>query len=463
MVVTLVADFYLRASIRAFWSLLWDIFVKKGLLALLLVVVLVIIVSPGIIGKLAERSIGENLNWAVRESGELVVSSQSFERSWFSSEGQHRIELGDGALRAAVTGFGATGAELPALIITTHIDHGLIALSSLRREGGSLAPGLGSAVSTMTIELGNDEVFALPGTVYSEIGLGGDLTSSYALDAGTMDFDDGTITWEPGNIDFSTDPSSGRVVFDGSFGAISISNKLQSASIESLAFSGEQAQTQYGFAVGDVNFSMGEMSVHVADTKVSGMRRLSVVGSSSLNEGNVDARSVLKIEAQTIPGFGDISITADVSIVGADAAAVGKASKRLQEVAANQGPSQILTGVADDLKDLFAAGFDMNINQLDIKFPQGTVETRVTVAIPESDRANFQWTSLLLNTVASVDIRIPAALMDMAIQTNPQASIVVAMGYLKKNGDAYEMEARYKKGVMMINGAPIPIPFGAFQ
>ena len=80
---------------------------KKSLLALLLFVVLVIIVSPGIIGGLAERSLNENLDWAAEKGGELIVSSQGFNRGWFSSEGQHRIELGDGAVRAALGGFNA--------------------------------------------------------------------------------------------------------------------------------------------------------------------------------------------------------------------------------------------------------------------------------------------------------------------------------------------------------------------
>lgn len=442
---------------------LWSVLVKKSLLALLLVVVLVIIVSPGIIGGLAERSLNENLDWAAGKGGELIVSSQGFNRGWFSSEGQHRIELGDGAVRAALGGFNAGDTELPALIINTHIDHGLIPVSSLGRERGSLTPGLGSAVSTMTIELGNDASFTVPGTIFSKISLTGELTSSYSLDAGSTIFDDVTLTWEPGSIDFSTDFASRRVVFDGNFGAVSVGDKLQRVSVESFKFSGEQAQTEYGFAVGDVNFSIVELLVYVADNKVSGMRGLNVVASSSLNDGNLDARSVLKIDAQTVPGFGDISLIADISISGANAAAVGKASTRLQNIAANQDPRQAMTGVADDLKDLFASGFEINIHQLDVELPMGTLETRLTVEIPESDRADFQWVSLLLSTAAALDLEIPEALMDMAIEMNPQIGVFVAMGYLKKNGDVYEMTARYKKGVMTINGAPIPIPFGAFQ
>jgi uncharacterized protein YdgA (DUF945 family) len=108
--------------------------VKKSVIALILITVLIIIVSPGIIGKLAEESVSENLNWAAKESGELVVTSGGFDRGWFSSEGQHRVEIGDGSIRAAMS----SAEEIPVLLINTHIDHGLIPLSSMSREQGSL-------------------------------------------------------------------------------------------------------------------------------------------------------------------------------------------------------------------------------------------------------------------------------------------------------------------------------------
>ena len=53
---------------------------KKSVIALILLAVLIIIVSPGIVGKLAENSVGESLNWAAEESGEIVVTSDAFDR-----------------------------------------------------------------------------------------------------------------------------------------------------------------------------------------------------------------------------------------------------------------------------------------------------------------------------------------------------------------------------------------------
>ncbi|MCH8101015.1 MAG: DUF945 family protein, partial [Proteobacteria bacterium] len=176
---------------------------KKGVIALLLVLALIILVSPGIIGKLAERSVNENLEWAATKSGQLVVTSSGFDRGWFSSEGQHRVALGDGAIRAAMIG---EGKDIPVLVINTHLDHGLVPLASMAREGGSLAPGLGSAVSTLSIEYGEDHTFEIPGKIYSDIGLGGDLQLSYVLSAGSKTTDGKTATSEDVRINISTSP-----------------------------------------------------------------------------------------------------------------------------------------------------------------------------------------------------------------------------------------------------------------
>jgi len=69
----------------------------------------------------------------------------------------------------------------------------------------------------------------------------------------------------------------------------------------------------------------------------------------------------------------------------------------------------------------------------------------------------------LLNSVASLYLTVPEALVQLATSMNPQAGAIVGMGYLKKDGDAYIMDVDMKKGLLTINGAPVPIPLGAFQ
>jgi hypothetical protein len=70
---------------------------------------------------------------------------------------------------------------------------------------------------------------------------------------------------------------------------------------------------------------------------------------------------------------------------------------------------------------------------------------------------------LLLDLVAEIYISVPEALVQLATSMDPQAGALVGMGYLKKKGDAYVMDAQMKKGLLTVNGAPIPIPMGAFR
>ena len=73
---------------------------NRWFVAGLVTLALIVLVSPGIVGRLAQKSVEENLDFATSESDEIMVTTESFDRGWFTSEGRHRIELGDGSLRA---------------------------------------------------------------------------------------------------------------------------------------------------------------------------------------------------------------------------------------------------------------------------------------------------------------------------------------------------------------------------
>ncbi len=436
---------------------------KKGVIALILIAVLIVIVSPGIVGKLAEQSVDDSLDWAATESGELVVTSESFDRGWFSSVGQHRVELGDGQFRALMAASDGSGKPLPALLINTRIDHGLIPVSSLSREQGSLAPGLGNAVSTLAIDYGDGETLDLPGTIYTKVGLGGDLDSRYLLEAGSQTVDDGEVTWQAATINIVSSTSSGDIDVSGDIGTMTFANDQQVVTIDSLTFSGEQEATPYGFHIGDGKMSMGAMTATVAGVEVGGMDSIEVTASSSVDDDLFAANVKLEYLGQTVPMFGEISIIADVAASGFNAPALGAINQKLEQAAPSPDPMAIYGDGVEEFKDLVAAGFDIAINQLDIVLPMGTVEAIMTVSIPESDRATFEWTSLLLNAAASADVTIPESLVQLASSMDPAVGAMIGMGYLKQNGDVYEVKAALKQGLLTINGAPMPIPTAAFQ
>ncbi|MBT8091273.1 MAG: YdgA family protein [Gammaproteobacteria bacterium] len=437
---------------------------KKSIVALLVVLALVIIVSPGILGRLAEKSVDDNLNWAAAESGDLVVSSESFDRGWFSSDGQHRVEIRDGNLQAMLQGRGGPDddIDLPVLVINTHLDHGLIPVSSMAREKGSLAPGLGSAVSTLSVEFKNGESVEIPGKIYSKIGLTGELRSSYVLEAGSREDDGTTATWEETEIDVTTNPSTGDVEFEGKVGAFSIADGADLFAVDALAFSGRQEPTKFGFGVGDMKLELDTLSISSNGVKAGGLKRMNLDAETRLNGDRLSARTTLEMQSQAIPQFGELTVLADINLEGADAAAVGALQTSLEAQGANPDPGQMFATVEDDLKRLLASGFELRFDQLDITMPMGTVTSKINLKVAEEDAATFEWTTLLLATEASADISVPEALIDMATAMNPQAGAAVGMGFLQKSGDVYEMKAEYKKGLLTINGAPMPIPMGAF-
>ena len=437
---------------------------KKGIVILLVVLALAIIVSPGIVGRLAEKSVDDNLNWAAAESGDLVVSSDSFDRGWFSSDGQHRVEIREGNLKAMLLGLGepADDIDLPVLVINTHLDHGLFPVSSMAREKGSLMPGLGSAVSTLSVEFNNGDNVDIPGKIYSKIGLTGELQSSYVLEAGSREENGVTATWGETQVDVTTNPSTGNVVFEGNVGSLSIADGGDLFAVDALTFSGRQAPTKFGFTVGDIKLELDTMSISSNGVQAGGLKRMSVDGNTHLSGDRLSARTFLEMQSQAIPQLGEFTVVADIKLDGADAGAIGALQKSLEAQGANPDPGQMFATVEDDLKRLLASGFELRFDQFDITLPMGTVMSKINFKVAEEDAATFEWTTLLLATEASADISVPQALVEMALQMNPQVGAAVGMGFLQKNGDVYEMKADYKKGLLTINGAPMPIPMGAF-
>ncbi len=431
---------------------------KKGIVALLVVLALVVLVSPALIGRLAEKSVDENLNWAAAESGELTVTSTGFDRGWFSSEGQHRIEIREGQLHALLP---KSSGALPVLVIDTHLDHGLVPFSSMSREQGSLAPGLGSAISSVSFEMPDGDTIELPGKIFSKIGLGGELQSNYTLEAGSHEENDTTASWGDSNIAVTTNPSTGEIDYAGDVGTLKVVDDRSVVSIDGMSFSGTHVPTKYGFAIGDIKLELDAMSMESVGGAGGGLRGLSIEAMSSVDDGAVSGHTLLSLESQMIPGFGEVSLAADVTLEGADAEAVGALQQAIDAAGTSGDPNMLFAAIEEDLKRLLAGGMELRFDQLDVTLPMGTVVTKLDFKVAEEDPDTFDWSSLLLGTEASANVTVPEALVDMAMQMNPQAGAIVGMGFLQKSGDVYEMEAEYKKGLLTINGAPMPIPLGS--
>jgi uncharacterized protein YdgA (DUF945 family) len=455
----------LHASIGASAIVEQGFNVRKSIVALFIVLALIVFISPAIVGRLAERSMDENLEWATLENPDVVVTSQGFDRGWFSSEGRHRIEVHKGQLHDILLAFGdgnVSSAELPALIITTHLDHGLIPVSSMLRDGGSLVPGLGSAISTIAVELGGGEIVDLPGIINSTVGLTGELKSHYSLAAGSREVSDTIAEWGAVDIKINTSPTSGNMSYSGLIESIEINSDSDFLEIEAIEFSGSQKQSPFGYAIGNIDFVLGTMSFETPNGSGATIGPLSVTGSSSVDGDRINGNSVVSLESRSSQQgpspLGFNSITVDVRFVGLDGIAIGKLKRSIEAAQAMGGTAPQYAEAEEDALALLAAGFELHVNQFDIAMPQGLVTSKLKFVVEESDADNFDWSSALLTMDASADLRVPNALVELAVLMTPEVNTAIAMGVLKKNGDFYEMEAAYKKGLLTINGAPMAIP-----
>ncbi len=437
---------------------------KKSFVALLIALALIVMISPGIVGRLAERSMDENLDWAANESQEVVVTSQGFDRGWFSSEGQHRIELKDGSLRDllhAYTGTEVAG-KIPALIIDTHLDHGLIPVASMSRDKGSLLPGLGSAVSSLRLETAEGEVLDLPGTIYSTVGLTGELRSNYVLAPGSYKQDDATAFWGAVEILVTTNPSSGAVGFDGAIKSLAVDSIQETVEIKNIEFSGKQSPTPFGFRTGPANFSFESID-YGSNIPGEAIGPLTFTSTSRVDGDRLGAHMTVLLKNAPFADLGNAGIAADIRIENADGRAIGNIKQAMERMQDGANSEADLMSVQTNAQQLLAAGISLHIDQLDISLPQGLLTMNLDFSHPETDASEFNWTSVLLAMEASADISVPVELMDMVTKMNPQAHAAIAMGFLRREGNAYKMQASIESGLLTVNGAPMSLPISGLQ
>lgn len=430
---------------------------KKWLVAALVILAVLVLIAPGIVGRLAEQNIEENIDWAERDSPGVNIETERFERGWFTSEGTHRVVLDGGRFAEVSAEYRAStgNAELPSLIIHTALDHGPL-------PGGTLVPGLASTVSTFQIDPGNGQPFDVPGNLTSKVNLDGSSDSRLLLDAGTYDLGEGSIAWEGADLAIASDPGPGSVSVAGEIKPWRIDADGTGVAFSAMTISADQVRSDYGFNVGSVELEMGRVEIVDASAPMS-IDSILLSGESSISGDRVNATSTFEMNTMTVPAIGNVSLNMDLAVEGADAAAAAAIGKALQEAQSASDPDTALANlyptIENDLGTLFRKGLDIRIDRFDIALPQGVVSTRIDLSVPENDvDGGFDWATVLLRTTGKIDMRIPAPIYQMAAMMNAQAGSLVAMGILVQDGEDYVLNAEYAQGLFNVNGSPMPIP-----
>ena len=435
---------------------------KKSIVVLLVIAAVIVLVSPGIIGRIAEESVDHNLQWAADENRGFAVTSARFDRGWFSSQGRHRIEIRDAEMRHALATLAGREPDdgKPTLIIDTRIDHGLVPVTSMGRAEGSLAPGLGRGVSTLSIEYPDGQAMDVPGTVYSAIGLNGMLTANYIVEPGSLEAEDGAASWGATNIELSTDYKAESFEIDGVIESLVVSDAADSLVLGSTSFSGDQRPSRFGISVGDFEINVDSVAVEEAGLETYRLGAVALSGTSDIDGERVNADVRLSVGALAIPGYGETDFATEMRFTGVDGAALGQMVRKLEDAGDDADPQQLQLMLREDLERIVAAGFELHFDRFDFDLPQGPVSLKMRFTVDESDPVGFDLSSLLMTLDAEADLTASEGFVDYAMAMNPDAGAIIGMGYLRKKGDVYEMRAEYAKGLLTINGAPMPIPMG---
>ncbi len=442
---------------------------KRWVVVLLVGLAVLLLISPGIVGRMTERSLENSIELARIESPEVTIITEHFDRGWFSSEGRHRIELSDRSQFPELANFvdqaGYPG--MPALILDSRIDHGLVPLGSLNREDGSLQPSLASMVSTVQLDPGNGELIDLPGRINSTISLSGATHADLLLDEGNWSDGETRIDWKGAELELILDAAGIMTTAEGFIGAIRFAAGTRKVESSRIDITIHQDKSDYDFMVGSMNVHSGRVSVSDDLGDQVGFASMDISVTSNIENDKITGSSQIDLTGIITPGMGTVDIAVDLAYSGFDAESFVALYSALQDAAAHGNPEDAFAAIYPamdaELQQFLSVGGDIQINHLNLSLPLGDIQTDFHFTLPQSGPGDaFSWPGLLLKLKATINLQLPVSLFQMIETLQPEAGAAVAMGILVLDGDQYKMQLEYAQGLATINGVPMPVPLPGF-
>ncbi len=446
---------------------------KRWIVLLVVGLAIVLLISPGIVGRLAERNLDVGLAQIDLDSPSIDIQTESFERGWFSSAGRHRIDLRDGMLAELLRGSASATAE-PALVVETRLDHGLVPVSSMQRDRGTLSPALASAVSTVALDPGDGELTPLPGHIFSFIGLGGSASYRFLLEPGQHSAPGLAVDWTHADLVVSLSPDGRRQEVDGVVESGMVMRLDDAVTTLGRAnFAGYLDRREH--PAGDFEFKaeLEPLSVALADRALGSARSdtanantlsigpISIDARQAVDDGLMDGHVHLDVVADQLPEFRDVTgvLRAEYSELNADAFAALLSVWQSMNDDDERGYRDYdsFSSLETPLRNLAAGGGRIEISELAVTLPEGDWRLTLDAEVPRSRDPMPAWPSLLLKSDTRAELQVSASLFEHYAALNPRLKAAVAGGFLVADGDGYTMLAELSDGRLLINGAPLPL------
>jgi len=428
---------------------------KRWLIFALVALALLVLVSPGLVGLIAERSIERQLEFAASQDSPVEVTTERFERGWFTSEGRHRVPLADPALIALlafVTPEAGQPGPAPVLIINTKLDHGLVPVASVARDAAGLLPALANGVSTLELETADGRVLPVPGLLATRVGLTGSASFRYRLPPGRASRDGVDAEWLGADVTLETGSDGRHLGLDATIEGLEAGAGGRHASFGRLDAVGSAAATRYGFAVGELRVTLEEALLSENGDEER-LRRARLELELSLDGERVSSALEMKLDGLDTPaGRFDLDLAASARKL--DARVFGALLRGLER-SAGAGAATGLESVELDFRRLLSAGAGAAISRFELATDEGRLSALVDAEVASADSLRG-WPGILLATAASADVTVDRELVTgrFAEALRP----LVAGGFLVPAGERFRMRAEFADGIATVNGAPLPVP-----
>ncbi|MEM7502706.1 MAG: DUF945 family protein [Pseudomonadota bacterium] len=423
---------------------------RRWLILIIGIAVLVVLLSPGAVGRIAEATLSDNLGWIDSENDDVDIEVLAYERGWFSSTGQHRVVLADSPLAAALTA--STGGPL-AFVVDTQLDHGLIALAPL--GSGSLTPRLASAKSTVTLDQGTRGMSDIPGILYSQLGVFGDSTFRYAVQPGEQSTLGANLSWSEADLLVNASARKRTLGIASRLSNVAVDAGGIRGSVGSALVEATHDRSELAFGVGELEIRVDDLVVDAGAEAGGRLSDFRLTFASRVESDGLAGDASVDLQGGQIPTLGDLEATTKLRFQGLDANAVEGIVRSLR--AASDAPL-VESMMTDHLMALAAGGGELDITDLVVSVAEGSLRATVSGDWPSVEsRQNINWASFALKSRAEADVVIDSALYDALVTRMPEAGTLLALGLLLKKGDQYTMTAELSGGLLKVNGAPMPL------
>ncbi len=420
---------------------------RKLILLLVAVVVALLLVTPRVVGALAQRQVNDYVAGfnaeAVTRSGPQITE-HSYERGWFDARSSQRIALSAGSDDTPFF-----------LIIDSQVEHGLVLDGS----------GFGLAEIHSGFSLVDEyERVELPLQAVTRIHLNGSASSFVSGKAIDHRFDESgsRLQWDGGELRFEVGPDGTSITANGNAGRLQFVEEENRFTFGPMRFAGDQRLSEHQFWVGASSLSVDELDLEDPAAGSFQVRNFAFEADVRLDRERLAYDLVVDADHIATPGFDGGSLHIDVALTDFHA----ETAARLRDKIAQQ-PDPVAASEPDwaeieaDLLALLARGGKLDVEKIFFATGNGRLDASAQMVI-DQDVGAAMLGELLMALRGEMDIVVSKTLLATAAENNPQLAQATTMlyraGYLLEEDDDFVLKAAYSGGLLTINGLPLPLP-----